>query len=228
MSERQSPARPDRQDLAVANPRSNQPALTTQQRATMAKVQKEADIIRDLAFPAAMAGCIPLGSEIGSSAWKVYLDEFVRDTGDPTDPIERLMVQQLALAHHRIGQLHIRAESADSVEAAKQYAAAAVRLTGEFRRLALALRQYRQPVSTKHFTVVKQQNLSNGDQQIAYLDQPGEPSGQRQVPLDGESTEQASRRLAHAPADTLTPQSPPCGSRTSESEEAWPADRRRP
>lgn len=37
-----------------------------------------------------------------------------------------------------------------------------LRLTGELRRLALALKRYRQPASTKHFTVVRQQNVSAG------------------------------------------------------------------
>jgi hypothetical protein len=53
------------------------------------------------------------------------------------------MVEQLALAHYRIGQLHVSAGNAQGAEAAKLFNAAVARLWGEFRRTALALQVYR-------------------------------------------------------------------------------------
>jgi hypothetical protein len=54
-----------------------------------------------------------------------------------------MLLEQLALAHFRVGQLHAAAGGAQGAEAAKALNAAAARLLGEFRRTALALRAYR-------------------------------------------------------------------------------------
>ena len=51
-----------------------------------------------------------------------------------------MLLEQLALAHFRIGQLHVSAGSAQGLEAVKVYNSVAARMLGEFRRTALALR----------------------------------------------------------------------------------------
>ncbi len=58
----------------------------------------------------------------------------------PIDPIERMLLEQLALAHFRIGQLHVRASEAQGLEAVRVYNSVAARMLGEFRRTVLALR----------------------------------------------------------------------------------------
>ena len=170
-----------RSELPTAPPAGQK--LTAEQQVVMDRVQRKADIIRDLAFPAAMATAIPVSKEIGTAAFKVYRDGLLKQAGSPTDPIEVMLIEQLALAHHRTAQLHAQAEQAKSVEESKVFTMAAVRLTGELRRLALALSQYRQPAPRRQFTLIKQQNLSRTGQQIAYLDQANE--SQAQVPFDG-------------------------------------------
>ena len=54
-----------------------------------------------------------------------------------------MLLEQLALAHFRIAQLHVCAGTAKSIEGAKVYNSVTARLWGEFRRTALALRAYR-------------------------------------------------------------------------------------
>jgi hypothetical protein len=76
-------------------------------------------------------------------AYKKYRDKLLIDCGSPTDPIEIMMVEQLALAHLNTGRLHFKAATADSLEAARTYGALAIALAGEFRRGALALKSYR-------------------------------------------------------------------------------------
>jgi hypothetical protein len=152
----------------------------------------------------------------------MYRDWLVKASGDPGDPIEVLMIEQIALAHFRIGQLHAKAESAESNEAVKAYSAAAIRLTGEFRRLSLALRQYRQPTQTKHFTVVKQQNLAE-NQQVAQIN---DGRSQNEAPSLRGGGEQGSK-LTHAPAKLLPTESQTSGSREAQPEEARSADARR-
>jgi hypothetical protein len=170
-----------RPELAAASPTERK--LTAEQQVVMDRVQHKANVIRDLAFPAAMAGAIPVAKDVGTAAFKVYRDGLVKEAGSPTDPVEIMLIEQLALAHHRVAQLHVQAEQAKSVEEAKVFTMAAVRLTGELRRLALALSQYRQPLPKRQFTLIKQQNLSRAGQQIAYLDRENE--SRAQVPFDG-------------------------------------------
>lgn len=201
--------------------------LTAQQQAAMSKAEREADIIQDAAFAASMASSISICDQVGAAGFKVYRDRLLEEAGNPTDPIERMMIEQLALAHHRIAQLHVQVEEAKSIEAAKAYAAAAARLTGEFRRLALAIRQYRQPISTKHFTVVRQQNVSSGHQQIAYLDQTGASEPQNRVPSLDADAKQGNKRITHAPAHAFDAESQTSSCRPQESEEARTVDRGR-
>jgi len=95
----------------------------------------------------------------------------LRITNGIKDPVEKMLVQQFTLAHHRLVQLHGQASDAQGLEAVKVFNAAAARLQGELRRLALAIRQYRMPAGQKSFSVVHQQNVvSGGDQNVQYVD----------------------------------------------------------
>ena len=201
------------------------PKLTAQQYAALAKAEREADIIQDALFAASMAGAISASNGVSSSGFKVFLERLLKQAGNPTDPVERMMIEQLALAHHRIAQLHVQAAEADTVDAAKQYTAMAIRLTGELRRMSLAIKQYRQPTSTKHFTVVRQQNVSAGDQQVAYLDQSTKEAGQSKDSFLPDGSEQGSKRLSHEQPRTLPIQSQTGRGWTPEPEVARTVDR---
>ena len=73
-----------------------------------------------------------------------YLKQLLHDAGNPTDPIEVMLIEQLVLAHHNLGRLHVRAASAKDIQEHEVFNAAAARLTAEFRRTALAVGHYRQ------------------------------------------------------------------------------------
>jgi hypothetical protein len=89
-----------------------------------------------------------LGPAFDVPVFEVYLAGYLRDAGDPGDPVERMLLEQLAWAHHVLGRLHVQAGSRDNAEEATALHAAAARLMGEFRRSALALKSYRQPAAT--------------------------------------------------------------------------------
>ena len=78
-----------------------------------------------------------------SLAYKLFRDRLLVECGSPTDPIEIMLIEQLALAHLNTGRLHFKSATADGLEAARTYGALAVALAGEFRRGALALKAYR-------------------------------------------------------------------------------------
>ena len=106
------------------------------------RAARQAEALRQV-FPACMAVALSLHGQIGPSGYKAYLTQLLKDAGDPVDPIERMLLEQLALAHFRIAQLHADAGRAQGVEAVKIYNSIASRLLGEFRRTALAIRLYR-------------------------------------------------------------------------------------
>jgi len=79
------------------------------------------------------------------AAYKKFRDKLLADCGGPTDPIEVMLVEQLALAHLNVGRLHYKSATAEGLEEAKVCGGLAVLLMAEFRRTALALRTYRTP-----------------------------------------------------------------------------------
>jgi hypothetical protein len=82
---------------------------------------------------------------VETGAYRMFRDRLLVDCGSPTDPIEVMLIEQMALAHLNVGQLHYKAAAANSIECAGVYLAAGARLMAEFRRSALALKEYRCP-----------------------------------------------------------------------------------
>ncbi len=89
------------------------------------------------------ASLIRAFSVIDEHAYKAFRDQLIADCGSPTDPIQVMMVEQLALAHLNMGFLQCRAANAPTLKAAEVYGSAAARLMAEFRRSALGLQAYR-------------------------------------------------------------------------------------
>ena len=80
---------------------------------------------------------------VSIDAFQLFRQALLRDAGNPSDPIEVMMIEQLALAHFGIGRLQVRSCSADNAKWTIAYADSTTRLLGEFRRCTLALEQYR-------------------------------------------------------------------------------------
>ncbi len=138
-------AQETRQQQARARPRSADtptPALTPEQKA------ENLQNLSGAVFLFGAAGKL-YGSGIDIPAFKAYLDTFLKDAGSPTDPVERMLLEQLALAHHSIGRLHFRAGITENLDATTACHAAAARLQAEFRRTALALHEYREKTGKK-------------------------------------------------------------------------------
>jgi hypothetical protein len=135
----QTPARPARGNPATSPP----PGLDPARHAATRRAARGAEVLREGAFAALMASALDLGQFFEGPAFRLYLARVLEEAGSPTDPIEKMLVEQTCLAHFRVAQLHVAAGQAQGVEAAKAYSAAAARLLGELPRTALALRAYR-------------------------------------------------------------------------------------
>jgi hypothetical protein len=81
--------------------------------------------------------------QAGLIAYKRYRDGFLADCGNPIDPIEIVLIEQIAMSHLISGYLHVKGTNAASVESAAAYLGAGARLSGELRRTALALQVFR-------------------------------------------------------------------------------------
>jgi hypothetical protein len=67
----------------------------------------------------------------------------IRDSGNPTDPVELMMLEQIVMTHLHAAQLQGIAAGAEGQEF-EIYSAAAIRMLAEFRKSAVALATYRQ------------------------------------------------------------------------------------
>jgi hypothetical protein len=130
-------------DKPITAPGPTAPPPTDPRRQVQQRAAHHADALRGAAFPVLMSEALGLGGMFDGSACRVFLERLLADAGNPADPVERMLLEQLALAHFRTAQLHVAAGQSKGAEAAKLLSAAAARLLGEFRRTALALRAYR-------------------------------------------------------------------------------------
>jgi hypothetical protein len=167
------------------NGKSKPPPLTDP---TTVDNERGALIVKEFTAPATLATLVGknLKGAVAPPAFKLYRDQLLRDSGQPTDAIEVMLIEQLMWAHHRIGDLHVQASTASSPETFEIYSAAGVRLMAEFRKTSLALREYRSPITPKNVTLVRQQNLAAGNQEIALLD--NRPNNVGPHPTESEPT----------------------------------------
>lgn len=115
------------------------------------KLEREVRILEELVVSNYLASGVgePLKSMAGPAAWKILSERFLERCGRPSDPVEVILLEQLLLAHHSAGMLHVTANRAKTADQAGHYFAATARLVAELRRLALALKSYRErPTST--------------------------------------------------------------------------------
>ena len=104
-----------------------------------------------------------------SAASHIRAFEQIRvDAGVAGDPMAQLLADSAVLSHIQAARLMSLASS-QPPEVADVYHKASARYLSETRKQVLALREYRSPVVSKQVTVVQQQNVAHGDQQVACL-----------------------------------------------------------
>ena len=97
-----------------------------------------------------------------------YRTAMMRACGSPTDPVEVMLIDLLLWSHHRLAHLYPEAANCDDPAVAEMLHGRAARLTSEFRRTALALKQYRSPPpGASSVTVVQQTAAAVSDQSPA-------------------------------------------------------------
>lgn len=85
-----------------------------------------------------------LSKSIDLGACQKFREDLLRDCGNPSDPVEIMLIEQLALANFHVGRLFTRSALAPTAPLSIAFVQAATRLQAEFRRCALALEEYRE------------------------------------------------------------------------------------
>ena len=135
---------------------------------------QQAQLVRDCVLPGLMSVAISPKAQIDGATARGYRDELLREMGSPSDALERMLIEQAAVGNVMVMQLHaLAAQSGNAVEAGI-FVTAAARLMAELRRMILAVRQYRAPLSPSHITKIEQQNVADR-QEVHYV--AGQPDG---------------------------------------------------
>ena len=130
----------------IENPNSNQSSSTPEQTTTThpsMTVDLQASVVKRGITPTALAMVLDMENMIGAAGCRIYLDDLVKDSGNPVDPVEIMLLEQTVMCHQYSIQMQALSKKAEGTEAIELYLSGAARLSGEFRKTALALKEYR-------------------------------------------------------------------------------------
>ena len=100
----------------------------------------------------------------------VYMDDLIKRMA-PRDPVEEMLVVQMLLTHARVLHLTDWANRQESLEKLRGVNECADRASNTYRRLMLALPEYRHPPSMSSFTAIGQANFAT--QQLIQTNEAG-------------------------------------------------------
>ena len=106
-------------------------------------VDLQASVVKRGITPTALAMVLDMENMRVAAGCRVYLDDLVRESGNPSDPVEIMLLEQLAMCHQYSIQMQALSKKAEGIEAIELYLSGAARLSSEFRKTALALKEYR-------------------------------------------------------------------------------------
>jgi hypothetical protein len=107
-----------------------------------------AERVNDAIVPLLMKGAMACDNALDFATVQEYRQELLRECGDPKDPLERMLIEQTAVAHF-VG-LHLQTMTMTCLAHPADLQIVgnvAVQMLGEQRRLTLAVKEYRSPVS---------------------------------------------------------------------------------
>jgi hypothetical protein len=120
-------------------------------------------VLRDVLQPT-------LGTHLRGDGVQVYRQRLQAEHARPGNQLDAMLVDQLAWCHFASGQLITEAAHTKDPKRQEILTRSAIKLMTEVRQSALTLRDLQTPPAVKHVTVVKQQNVAAGDQQVALIE----------------------------------------------------------
>lgn len=105
--------------------------------------EEQAIFIRRKWIALALSRIVGFNHYVNGLGCVVFMDQVFQDAGNPEDPVERILLEQVAFQHLLGTHLHGVAETVGGLEAQRLYHEIGVRVGGECRKTALALQTYR-------------------------------------------------------------------------------------
>jgi hypothetical protein len=94
-------------------------------------------------MPSMMASALGLDKYFNAQCCRAYLDKILQECGNPSDPVEVMVLKHLVLANFRAAQLQGDAANTKSLEGQRMLNCAGVKFLSEFRSLVQTLVNYR-------------------------------------------------------------------------------------
>ncbi len=123
--------------------------------------EQEVGILRDTLPSMVLGHLLPFPDEKLAAGCVGFMAETIKAVS-PRDPLERMLVQQLVWCHQRAASLSMKACKQSDLERIKVFNELIDEATNGYRRLMLALREYRAPyrrVNIKQLNQAEQQNI---------------------------------------------------------------------
>jgi hypothetical protein len=117
--------------------------LDSAKHAAIQNAQNDAVRIRLGYLPACLASAFNTCGSFNAASFRYYLDDLLEQSGNPTDPAERILIEHLGMVHLRAADMHAQAAQAKSVELVTALNGASARLSSEVRQIALTLKELR-------------------------------------------------------------------------------------
>ena len=112
----------------------------------------------------------PLGDNFRLDGVQAYRKKLRAEFARPGNQLDAMLVDQLAWCHIESGHLLANSSTASDPKEKEVLCGSAIKLMAEVRKTALTLRDLQTPPAVKQVTVVKQQNVAAGDQQVALIE----------------------------------------------------------
>jgi len=103
----------------------------------------QVEVLRDTRFAIDLIAASGLGGKVDPISARLHLARFRNGSGLPTDPVERFLLDLLALARVRVGRVAAQAELAGKSEVARIYLSAFNQLVGAACNTVSTLAAYR-------------------------------------------------------------------------------------
>jgi hypothetical protein len=88
------------------------PAPSLHDPAIVAGLNQQAGVLQNVFFPAQVLTALSLEEKGSVTAVRLFLARFREDAGPPGDAVEKLLLDQLVVAHLKIGELYALAATA--------------------------------------------------------------------------------------------------------------------
>jgi len=112
-----------------------------------ALLNHQAGLLQNVLFPAQVRNSLSLEGKACITAVGQFLAQFAKDAGEAADSVERVLLQQLAVAHLKVGDMYALATASTDLEFKQLYNSMAVRLVESICKLTSTLASYRSSAS---------------------------------------------------------------------------------